>query len=169
MLYTTKEQTFAGVRLQQTWSALFVLEKVLATNRPDLIIELGTGSGGLSHFFSLHAKTITFDKLNNVVKKIPEVVYNIADIFELADIAHIDELIKTNGKVFLFCDNGDKKREFVLFVPMLKKGDLVFVHDYGIEIHEKDIKATVSKYKLEPVEDEICDCAKTLLRGFRLP
>lgn len=166
-MYTTANQTFGGVRIQQTWTALFVLEKILREYSPGMIIELGTGYGALTGFFSMFAPTYSFDNLNRVTKKWPRVKYHICDIFDEIQQYKIEQLIKTTGvKVFMFCDNGNKPREFAAFSPLLKPGDMIFVHDYGLEIKDTDIDSVVKKLDLKPIEQKLCDELKTLLRGF---
>lgn len=165
MLYTTQRQTFGAVRIQQTWSALFVLETVLTEHKPDLIIELGTGYGALSKFFSLFAPVVTFDVRNLGIKKHPGVTFYHGDIFNQSVSGYIKSLI-AGKRIFLFCDNGNKPREFKTFVPMLKPGDVVFVHDYGLEIKNSDMKETVDSCGLVSLYQELCHNLKTLLRGF---
>jgi len=41
--------------------------------------------------------------------------------------------------ILLFCDNGDKPREFREFVPHLQAGDYVGIHDWGTEIGHDDV------------------------------
>lgn len=170
-MYNTK-RTFAGVRIQQTWSALFVLEQVIAEERPMRVIELGTGFGALTLFFSMFRfvdKVHTFDNKVESLTYATNILFSKENIFESHVKDKIRSLIGRQGKTFLFCDNGDKASEFILFAPSLKSGDIVFVHDWNVEIFEKDISDTVDKLGLEPVETVLCDEYKTLLRGYKMP
>jgi len=159
-----KNTTFAGIRIEQSWSDLCILENILTTEKPDVIIELGTKRGASSLFFSLFAKTFTFDITKYDVPKSDNIVYTICDIFE--NVEEIKSLIDNNKKVFLFCDNGNKPDEFKTFAPLLKKGDLIFVHDYGIEIKDEDTTPLVMELQL--IEISTSSIVEfSLLKGWR--
>ena len=162
-----KNTTFGGVPLGQNWSALFALEKILKEYAPDIIIELGTADGGSTNFLRLFAYVHTYDKVPRASDKKPNVDYKLKDVFEKDTIKEINDIINRHDKIFLFCDNGNKPLEFATYAPLLKKGDLIFVHDYGTEIREENIKPIVKKYKLIPHEKELCDGLYTLLQGWK--
>jgi len=158
------DTTFAGIRIEQSWSDLRILEHILSMEKPDIIIELGTKYGASALFFSLFTKTYTFDIKKYNIPKNDNIVYTICDIFENTE--KIKSLIQKNKKVFLFCDNGKKPKEFEVFAPMLKKDDLIFVHDYGIEITHKDVAGLVQRLHLKEIPtSNIVDVS--LLRGWR--
>ena len=79
MFRIERDATFGGIPMGQTWSALYVLEKVLREYKPDLIIELGTAYGPLSLFFSLFAPTHTFDTKDIAIKR-PNITYYQKDV-----------------------------------------------------------------------------------------
>jgi hypothetical protein len=45
------------------------------------------------------------------------------------------------GPTYLVCDDGDKRREFRTYVPLLRSGSIVSVHDFGCEFMESDVMA----------------------------
>jgi len=156
--------TFAGVRIAQSWSDLCILENILTVEKPDIIIELGTQHGASALFFSLFTKTYTFDIKKYNIPKSDNIIYEICDIFKDSD--KIKSLIQNNKKVFLFCDNGNKPKEFEVFAPFLKKGDIIFVHDYGIEIKDKDVAPLVKSLNLKELPtSNIVEFS--LLKGWR--
>lgn len=144
-LFSTARQTFLGYRIQQTWSALLMLEQVLADNADiTRVLELGTGFGGLTLFFGLHmqersGKVLSFD----IVKKFkPEwtkwtvslpIVFEERNAFMQDTVAHARDFIQ-EGRALVFCDDGDKKREFPLYAGILKTDDLIMAHDWGINL-----------------------------------
>ena len=113
-----REQTLFGIPIQQTWTALFMLEKLITEQKFDIIFELGTGAGGLTRFFFGRCITVmSFDIKNGY------------DVFGSAVQLHIFKH-SLDRKTMVFCDNGDKPREIKEYAPMLKKGDFILGHDY---------------------------------------
>lgn len=55
------------------------------------------------------------------------------DFFE--DFKVAADFIQRQGKTVVFCDGGDKIREFDLLSQFLKPGDVICTHDYGLN-HE---------------------------------
>lgn len=166
-MYTTLNSTFAGTEIAQTWSALFVFERMFQEYKPDIIIELGTYLGALTHFFSMFAMTYSYDNVNREIKKYPNVNYRIADVFQEEIIREIEKLIIDNNKVFLFCDDGNKPREFNIYSSLLKKGDLIFVHDWNLEIKIEDIESAIKNHNLKSFKKDLCNSYKSILQGWQ--
>lgn len=164
-------RTFAGHPIQLFWQDLKVLEIALSQAKPNLIIELGTGSGASTLFFSNHCATFSVDIKDKTVfqpcLKSALIRLAIFDIFEDSGIKRIKDLITAFSKVFVFCDNGDKPREFELFAPMIKPGDYIAVHDVGIEISTDQVDTVHFKNKLEPVIENLAKNEKSLIRVFK--
>ncbi len=162
----TLNSTFAGQEIAQRWSDLFIFERTFQELKPDLIIELGTYCGALTHFLSLHGKVWTIDNLDRRINKYRNVTYNIGDVFSEEIEREISDLILSHDKVLLFCDNGNKIDEFNKYAKYLKEGDLIFVHDWNDEIKMKDIEQTIKKYNLKPYLHELSEKHNSLLRGW---
>ena len=113
------ENTFCGIKIQQTWTALFMLEKLLVSENFDTIIELGTGHGALTKFFRMFALTFSYD-----IKFGHDLLDD--DLVRGVIKNHID----VGGKTLVFCDNGNKEKEFEIYSRFSKKGDHILVHDY---------------------------------------
>ena len=162
----TLNSTFAGEEIAQRWSDLFIFERTFQEFKPDLIIELGTYLGALTHFFSLHGRVWTIDNMKRIIKEYPNVKYTISDVFSNSMIEGIKHAIQNHPQIVLFCDNGNKIEEFKLYAPLLKKGDIIFVHDWDNEITMLDIYQTVLDEKLIPYLHELSIKYNSLLRGW---
>jgi len=127
------------------------------------IVELGSAAFGLSLYLALQAKQRgmefrTFDiqahdNLGSPLSKLVGLRNNFicGDIFGARKSRLISLLVhELPHPVLLYCDDGDKPREFREFVPYLRVGDYVGVHDWGREIDLEDVTifgdAVVSLY-----------------------
>ena len=162
----TLNSTFAGEEIAQRWSDLFIFERTFQEFKPDLIIELGTYLGALTHFFSLHGRVWTIDNMKRIIKEYPNVKYTISDVFSDSMVEGIKHSIQNHSQILLFCDNGNKIEEFKLYAPLLKKGDIIFVHDWNNEIKMNDIYKTILNENLTPYLHELSEKYNSLLRGW---
>lgn len=162
----TLNSTFAGEEIAQRWCDLFIFERTFQEFKPDLIIELGTYLGALTHFFSLHGKVWTIDNKKHAIREYQNAKYATADVFSKNFIEGMKAVISIHDRIFLFCDNGNKIEEFKLYAPLLKKGDIIFVHDWNNEIKIEDIQATIDKEQLTPYLHELSKKYNSLLRGW---
>jgi cephalosporin hydroxylase len=149
-LWTTG-QLFMGHDMSQYPIELYMWEKFLHA-RTDIksIIELGSMAFGLSLFLAMQAKNRgmafkTFDCVSHVnlctpLSTLLELNKNfiLGDIFGNTKPILVSLLKKLPHPLLLYCDDGDKPREFAEFVPHLHSGDYVGVHDWDIEICESD-------------------------------
>lgn len=165
-MFHTLNSTFAGQEIAQRWSDLFIFERTFQEYKPDIIIELGTYLGALTHFLSLHAHVWTIDNMERKFKRYDNVDYNIGDVFSSTIRDSIEHLVRYNKQVFFFCDNGNKINEFHLYAPLLKKGDIIFVHDWNNEIKIEDIQQTIDEEKLTSYLHELSKKYNSLLRGW---
>lgn len=153
LLWSCSGQTFMGIKTTQYWADLALWEKFLNRHSDIMsIIELGTEKAGLSLFLSLQARQRgiefrTFDHkdTDNLDTPLAKLI-GLRDAFSLGNLfgvagTRLIELLKTelSHPILLFCDDGDKAREFKEFVPYLRIGDYVGVHDWGKEIFEADV------------------------------
>ena len=144
---------YGGVAIERKWADIFTIDVLLTTERPALIVELGTGSGGFScylatyaylngvrfHTFDLHEKGGVTKRRNDrslrFVKQCGGSVHR-RNVFDPATVALIGRLVSRGGKAFIYCDNGDKPREIRTYLGPLKTGDLLGVHDFGSEVSD---------------------------------
>lgn len=142
---------FLGVVVIQQWADLLLWER-LFNRRRDLksCVELGSLYGGLSLFLYLQClqRNILFDTFD---LEIPQAVLTpLGQRLHLEDCCHAGDLwamqstfnniFKRDGALLFFCDNGDKPREMREFVPRLRVGDIVGVHDFGLEFFDTDLE-----------------------------
>jgi len=165
---------FLGYYVAQTWSALTMINKVLSESKDiTRILELGTGTGGLTLLFGLNmlvrrGYVLTFDlgtpqalnwfpRLNTTFKP--------RDVFDEDTIRQAETFLE-GGRALVFCDNGDKTREFPIYTRFLKKDDLIMAHDWTTEIKPEDLdEETLSL--VEPYLQDEFDEAFTLILSMR--
>ena len=104
--------------------------------------------------------------MKRTIEKYKNVTYHVGDVFDEDIQDKIHQLIYENNKVLFFCDNGNKIEEFNLYAPYLKKGDIIFVHDWGNEIDLQDIIYTIDEEKLTPYLHKLSEKHNSLLRGW---
>ena len=83
--------------------------------------------------FRFPNRTVTAKGMFPWGKFVHEVDLREKDIFD--DIPIAADFIQREGKTVVFCDGGDKIREFDMLSPYLKSGDVICTHDYGLN-HE---------------------------------
>lgn len=176
-------QFVLGQHVVHSWAELFFIEQILDKYHFDSLIETGTYEGGLSLFLGVHAlrmnaKAVTFDikpePLNvrqgfyGKLKPLLPLEFHQLDCCSDEAVEIIKHYISL-GRTLIYCDGGEKPKEFNLYAPLLKVGDVIMSHDrgddravqvdssgrrYGREIFYGSIKETVEKCKLAPFHDE---------------
>ena len=146
-----KYNTFLGKRMAQSELAIPMWESVMFHTDYCRIIEIGTFHGNFSLYLFLltlsnQSEFYTFDIVDwRVYDHSPHIKnylgldnhFKKMDVFE--SVGFISDLIKRNGISVLFCDGGDKEREFNTFSPFLKWGDIIAVHDWGTEVNPENL------------------------------
>lgn len=158
----SKTGTFLGAEMSQTTKAIWIWELVLEHQPFKRFIDIGTWKGNLSLFFYLYSKArsadfYTYDVRNLWGKFIKEFKIELGfdkhfyqwDVFQ--HIQEIGNIIKQEGQSIVFCDNGNKPREFNTFAQFLKSGDIIAVHDWMKEIFPENIKVPCEKYNLKEI------------------
>lgn len=140
---------FAGVGMCHNFYVHHLFSKIMDANpQVKRIVEFGTYWGAMTTALALEGlrKKIPFHTFEIKEQRQPEIIELhkrlsvldfICDIFTQDFKDFIETRLKLSP-VFLICDNGDKAREFLEFVPMLKSGSIVAVHDYMTEFYDKD-------------------------------
>ena len=167
---------FLGQRIQHSYVEIAFIDQFLTEQNFKTIIEFGTARGGLSLLFGLHVLRVgghayTFDVLGEPLldlyaKLKPLIPLTFLRMNVLSDeaVKHISKLIIL-GRTMIYCD-AQKKKEFNLYAPLLKKGDVIMAHDKGAEIRYKDIVETVNRIGLKPFHQDAADEMKTAIFSF---
>ena len=143
-----QETTLFNIQTLQSWPDLALWEWFL-NETPSLktIIELGTYRGGLAVYLSVEAlmrgmQFFTFDIESHInsdrVRAYLAPYFHLDNVFlgdKVTNLLLRDEL----HPLMIYCDNGNKPGEFAKYVPLLRSGDYIGVHDYGNEVLPKDV------------------------------
>lgn len=168
----------------QSFTAFFVWEKVFAELEYKFarLIELGSGLGGTSVFFSLmcvqcEAAYHGYERFgrrrnahrNSELKRLLQLETHMhyEDIFEEPVHSDLKSLIAAPGCTVLFCDNGDKVHEFRTFAPLLKVGDIIASHDWPKTIRFDLVAKTIENCGLQQMMVEDCAALQTHTAWFR--
>jgi len=135
MAFNTNMGTFC----QHEEQAIPEIVKIIKNFSPRLVIEFGTKYGGFTSILqsatSDETEIYSYDnikrKTNDRFRK--NVYFITADILS-EPVQEIITLCKGGERKLLYCDNGNKIREFQLYALHLRMGDLLGVHDWGTEI-----------------------------------
>ena len=161
---------YKGIQCGQANGFAHVLKSLFLKQSFKNVIELGTQNGGTSLFLNDLMKLyggdnfITFD-VNKCSTDVNQVIGDFLN--DQNTIGLVKTNIQKEGKTLLFCDGGDKNREFNSFSPFLKDGDFIMLHDYAHDDnffneeikgkiwywHEakfSEIRESVVKYNLVP-------------------
>jgi hypothetical protein len=121
-------------------SMLYEMKKI----KPDLIIEIGTCSGGFSLLLRkyFNCDIHTFDneewkpiKLKRDLFQENKITFHKEDCWSSKKLS---VLLKDDRKKVVFCDGGNKADEFNTFLHEINVGDLIGVHDYFEKIEYRD-------------------------------
>lgn len=155
--------TFLGYGMSQNPEALWLWEQVLRVQNFKRFIDIGTWKGGLSMYFYLwcldrEADFYSYDIREKCYprkgKKLFEKLgfykhFYLKDVFEAEE--EIGNLIGQSGKTIIFCDNGQKEKEFQTFSPYLKSGDIIAVHDWMTETRPEVIYPIADFHNLKEI------------------
>jgi cephalosporin hydroxylase len=135
---TSREKSVIAVHEAKSIPYIY---KIVQEFDPELMIELGTSWGGITFMLhecnpgvELHSYDIDCQRkpdrslFNNNVK------FHLVDILE-SPLKQIVNLCQDKRRKILYCDNGHKITEVILYGSKLNKGDMLGVHDWGSEIH----------------------------------
>lgn len=149
--------------MQHNYWLYAVLDKIINENKDiQSIVEIGTGCGALTSFFGLWGINLDIpvlsidiqpDFYNQKILNFLGVNLLVADEFEQTTIDKILETIN-HKKALLYCDGGNKTKEFLIFSQLLPLNSIVAVHDLGVEFNPelavKELNIDILEpYKLE--------------------
>ncbi len=165
--------SFGGVEVSQMWNDLALWEEFFNRANVKSVIELGTFRGGMTMFFTLQgiARGFTITSIDDQNHGAPtEQLHKLGtklltmDLLSESTVEPMRELIASLPKpLVLFCDNGDKPREWGLYVPLLSPGDFAAVHDWGTEFRESNLIP-----KPNPFMQTECESIESMTRFFAI-
>ena len=161
--------TFIGFKMYQTYSTLYAFEEFIKAH-PDVrvVVELGTGPGGLTLFLGLlmqinagHVLTIDNDPTHKklswypIAKNIGNIQWLHENAFDPITLRKVKAYINENiidGKALILCDDGYKPRELRDYMILLEPGDFIMVHDHMKEILPRHYTQYIDQGLLELVD-----------------
>ncbi len=174
-----------GAEICQNQTSLNFISRILEEQRPDTIIEIGTFTGGLSillgqYGFLKSVRVETFDivdrRQNAGLFSALEINFHLLDCFSPEGDSMIRDFLNASQRAFIFCDGGNKVKEFNHYADLMKSGDVICCHDYAVdketfdsqiylkwwgwhEISYADIKDAVERNGLVAVQPQIAQAA----------
>lgn len=160
------EHNFTGISHEK--GSIPLILDILDMHSAELIVELGTFRGGMTMLMHEHntvTPLYTYDikSMKDHWRRTPESyehfkenVFNLNVFFRVENVLlglfEIRSLLLMPVRKLLYCDNGNKRQEFVMYSKFLQRGDIIGVHDVGIEIHltSKDVKYALENFKPHP-------------------
>lgn len=125
-----------GLKMSQNIIAPAAWCLAIMQEKPGIVLEIGTGRGGLSYLMSQAVATYggqvgTFDIKDELQRELvwPS-EFGVGDVFAPASLKLIEHLFSLNVKMFVLCDGGNKEKEWNTFAPFLKPGDVIAAHDW---------------------------------------
>ena len=131
---TTYKNKYTAQQTQDVWP---LFEEFLLKEKFQRIFEIGTASGGLTQFISEFSKENNIDTeimtvdIKPTNKKLIEMGVQSLQIDYTKNISEIEKFIKTDKKLLILCDGGNKVKEFNFFSKYIKVGDFIMAHDYA--------------------------------------
>lgn len=161
---------FMGLKCGQAWDDLLLWERFFNLYQARAVFELGTGGGGLALFLALqcYQRGLGFATLDSQdwfdKKGLPALLkmncYSI-DLWH-GGVEIVKGFIAAHYPVCLFCDDGDKPREWATLGPELKPGDFIAVHDWEVEFKPENIGILPVKMIMR----EECEAQGSITRWF---
>ncbi len=159
-----------GVPLLQHPQAPWAFYELFQRFHPEVIVEIGTAYGGLTlHLHKLKppdCHLVSYDVTD--MRHAPAcaeagIDFRCRSVFTRESILEISALLSVEGPCLILCDGGNKIREFNLFAPVLKRGDVIMAHDYAPDNETfqqtmKDKTWDWLEITLDPIRQTIRDC-----------
>jgi len=165
--------TFLRLSMLQEWRDIGIWEKFLNVYPIRTIVEIGTWQGAFSIILLLQCvqrniKFFTFDVRRAKGLDSPAAIrVGLRDHFLQGDI-FVDERFKgiladeSLHPMLVYCDGGDKPKEFKFVVPLLQQGDIVVAHDWDREFLPHNVEPVADM--VEPIFVNECENIGSLTR-----
>lgn len=166
--------TYVAHQHPQTWGTF---ESFLRDEGFDLILEIGTGPGGLTEYMKdLGHQVISYDINDNrygthtdLIAKGVDIRHK--DVFD-SEYTILDQEVITllqTGRALVLCDGGNNAKEFNLIAQHIKQGDVIMGHDYCTDCETFDVNYKDKEWRwLELVDEDIQDqCLSLGLESYK--
>ena len=155
---------------QQTEGVWKLFEEFLLKERFDRIFEIGTSLGGLTRFINdfskengIDTEIVTMDVRPENQMLLDEGIQSLQlNALDIKNFPKIESFLKTDKKVLILCDGGDKCTEFDVFSKYVKVGDFIMTHDYSISY--KYFEDNIKNKKWDWCQITECDIMTTCNR-----
>jgi cephalosporin hydroxylase len=162
---------YMGGGMSQSYAAIYFMEYYFEAHRFNYVVEFGSQKGALSTYFANMAaitEAFFFDThelypdnawlvreyegcghwYSKLAEISPYINYYQKDAFSEEIFNHTKENMEELDRAFLFCDGGDKIKEFNMYAPLLKTNDRIAVHDWNLEIGYRNIERAIIEHNL---------------------
>lgn len=145
---TTKTGEFCGIRMRQSYTAVYVLETILSVLKPERIVEIGTWNGGLTAYFqtwkNINSGTDFLsvdieDLRDDKIKEYTKTCFSQTDAFTPYFHSLLKDFIQEK-RCLIYCDGGNKEKELTFFKDLVMPGSIIACHDYGTEVNPVKMK-----------------------------
>lgn len=148
--YTSKKNPGVSGSIQRSFEDTELLFSLIKKHDPSLIVELGYGNGVFTMamheaFPEVYIKSFDIRKmpLDKVIDNVSGRVSFINDDI-LAGSSAVRTFLYWGNRKLLYCDNGNKTQEILMYAQYLNIGDMLGVHDYSVQQSIDDALAVSS-------------------------
>jgi cephalosporin hydroxylase len=152
---------YKGITLVHEQGALPIIQDLMKEFNPKLMMEFGTSWGGftlLMHHINTSVELHTYDIPGTIRRPNrnqfgENVHFHMQDILtEEVDV--IIDLCQDERKKILYCDNGHKIDEILMYGCHLNSGDMLGVHDWTTELVYDDVKEVLDDFNPHPINQK---------------
>ena len=123
-----------GIKTSHTWYEIGQILRIINDYDVYTFIELGAHVGGLASILVWRSRFAPFRYIGYEILSpiIDDNVKNNCAIYSKDIFKHPEEIVPkdNDGKIFIYCDNGNKVKEMQVFHKFLRSGDIIACHDY---------------------------------------
>ena len=152
-----------GILISHSWNEVGAIFQVMQENAVDCFIEIGVHRGGLSSliipycYYNPDFKYLGIDIDRKIVE--PSILFFVS-FLDNAKLYYNDEnsintirmargMIEKAKHPLIYCDGGNKPREFKAYSAIAETGTLLMVHDYPLEFNEKHFDGIKNMQRME--------------------
>ncbi len=152
----------------------FIDDIIFHNHHISQIVELGTFKGVTSLHLGMSARVMekdfyTFDIEDLRPLKIKKAWLDNMHFYQEDILSLNQNLVNIISKpnTLIFIDNGDKEKEFNMYVPFLGPNSIIIIHDWETEVFLKNIQETIDEFLLEPYNEKLGDMLGTHCKAWR--